>query len=49
MLRADLLGVGDEMGEADLPVCCNPVMGGIAVAHQGSGKVLSEDGFSYLR
>ena len=49
MLRADLLGVGDEVGEADLPVCSNSVIGGIAVTHQGSAKVLSEDGFSYLR
>ena len=48
MFRANLLGVCDEMGEADLPVCSNPVIGCIPVAHQGSGKVLSEDAFGHL-
>ena len=33
MFPSDLLGVGDEMGEADLPDDSNPVIGGIAIAH----------------
>ena len=38
MFLADLLGIGNEMGEADLPVHSDPVIGCIAVAHQGSGR-----------
>jgi len=45
---SDLLGVGDEMGEADLPVHSNPGIGGIAIAHQDSAEVLSEDAFCHL-
>ena len=45
MFPADFLGVGDEMGEADLPVRSDPVIGGIPVAHQRPVKVFSEDGF----
>ncbi len=48
MLGADFLGVGDDMGDADLPVYSDPVIGRIPVAHQGPGKVLSEDGFGHV-
>ena len=46
--RADFLGLGEDMGDAGLPVHSDPVIGGIPVAHQGSVKVLSEDGFGHL-
>jgi hypothetical protein len=45
---ADFLGLGEDMGDADLPVHCDSVIGGIAVAHQGPVKDLSEDGFGHL-
>ena len=48
MFGADLLGVCEEMGEADLPVRSDPVIGGIPVAHQRSVKVLPEDAFRHL-
>ena len=48
MFRDDFLGLGDDVGEADLPVHPNPVIGGLAVAHQGTRKVFSEDAFGHL-
>ena len=48
MFSGDLLGVCDDMGEAGLPVHADPVISSIAVAHQGPGKVFSEDAFGYL-
>lgn len=48
MFGADLLGFGEDMGDADLPVHSDTVIGGIAVAHQRSVKVLSEDRFCYF-
>ena len=48
MFCADFLGVGEDMGEAGLPVHSDPVIGCIPVAHQRSGKVLSEDGLGHV-
>ena len=48
MFGADFLGLCDDMGDADLPVHSDPVIGCIPVAHQRSVKVLSEDGFCHL-
>jgi len=48
MFPADFLGVGDDMGEADLPVYSNPVIGCVPVAHQSPGKIFSEDGLGYV-
>ncbi len=48
MFSADFLRVGDEMGEADLPVRTDPVIGGIPVTHQRSVEVLPEDAFRHI-
>ena len=48
MFPADFLGLCDDMGDADLPVHSDPVIGGIPVADQRPVKVLSEDGFCHL-
>ncbi len=48
MFSADFPRLCDEMGNAALPVDADTVIGGIAVAHQGPAKVLSEDAFCHL-
>ena len=48
MLHPDFLGLCDDMGDTDLPVYSDPVIGCIPVTHQRSVKVLSEDGFCHL-
>ena len=48
MFPMDLFDRGDDMGQTGLPVCADPVIGRIAIAHQGAGKVLSEDGLGHL-
>ncbi len=48
MFCDDFLGLGENMGNAGLPVRPDAVIGGISVADQGSGKVLSEDGFRHV-
>ena len=49
MFDADFLGLCEDMGDAALPVHSDPVIGGIAVADERSGEVVSEDGFCHLR
>lgn len=48
MFALDFFGVGDDMGQAGLPVCADTVIGRIAVAYQRADKVLSEDGLGDL-
>ena len=48
VFSANLLGVGDEMGETDLPVYSDAVIGSITVTDQRSVEVLSKDAFCYL-
>ena len=48
MFPSDFLGLCDDMGDADLPVHSDTVIGCIAVAHQGPIKVFSEDAFGHL-
>ena len=48
MFCSDFLGVCEDMGQADLPVHSDAVIGCIAVAHQRPIKGLSEDVFCDL-
>ena len=48
MFPSDFLGLCEDMGDADLPVHSDAVIGCIPIAHQGPVKVLSEDGFCHL-
>jgi len=48
MFPSDFLGLCDDMGDAGLPVYSDTVIGCIAVAHQSTVKVFSEDGFGHL-
>src|SRR4030067_199873 len=48
MFPSDFLCFCDDMGDADLPIQTDAVIGCIAVTHQRSVKVLSEDGFCHL-
>jgi hypothetical protein len=49
MLPADVLGVGDDMREARLPVETNAVVGRIPVAYERTVKILTEDGLCRIR
>ena len=48
MFPADFLGLCDDMGDADLPVHSDTIIGRIPVTHQRPVKVLSEDGFGHV-
>jgi len=48
MFPADFLGLCDDMGDADLPVHSDTVIGCIPVTHQRPAKVLSEDHFGHI-
>ena len=48
MFATDLFGSGEDMGQTGLPVCTDPVIGGIAISDQGAGEVLSEDGVCHV-
>jgi len=48
MFHPDFLGLCEDMGDADLPVHSDTVIGGIAVAHQRPVKVFSEDAFCHV-
>jgi len=48
MFLADFLGLCDDMGDADLPIHTDTVIGCIPVAHQRPVKVLSEDSFGHV-
>ena len=45
VLPADVLGVGDDVGQTRLPVETNAIVGGIPVANQRTVKILPEDSF----
>ena len=47
MLPIDFFDFGDDMGQTGLPVGADAIIGGIAIAHQGSGKV-SKDGLCHI-